>query len=321
MLGWALTFLILAILAGLLGFVALAGLAAWIAKILFLIFLVLAGGQFSSCAPCEDARWSEPGGGRLARPRPHCTPMTARPSICARAWLIIGLASIAATPRPALAQPPASAPARTSSPTAAQLTGARLKDAKGATVGQIEKVIADSAGRPRQVLVRITRVRRTLPVERPDPRATPMSALTAPSLRPCRRPIDPPQTHGGFFCPPTPRPGTEFVQMGLLFAEAATPPRLQAGQGWPAASAPHVDNCGGIGQNRFAALCVLVGLSSQCFETDKHVGALAARRRGRRAPAATRPKAGAGRPARSRATATCSARWRDSSRPASAGPL
>jgi uncharacterized membrane protein YtjA (UPF0391 family) len=41
MLGWALTFFILAIVAGLLGFVALAGIAAEIAKVLFLVFLVL----------------------------------------------------------------------------------------------------------------------------------------------------------------------------------------------------------------------------------------------------------------------------------------
>ena len=41
MLGWALTFFILAIVAGLLVFVALAGIAAEIAKILFLVFLVL----------------------------------------------------------------------------------------------------------------------------------------------------------------------------------------------------------------------------------------------------------------------------------------
>jgi uncharacterized membrane protein YtjA (UPF0391 family) len=41
MLGWALTFFILAIVAGLLGFFALAGLAAEIAKILLFVFLVL----------------------------------------------------------------------------------------------------------------------------------------------------------------------------------------------------------------------------------------------------------------------------------------
>ena len=41
MLGWALTFLVLAIVAGLLGFFALAGIAASIAKILLFVFLVL----------------------------------------------------------------------------------------------------------------------------------------------------------------------------------------------------------------------------------------------------------------------------------------
>jgi uncharacterized membrane protein YtjA (UPF0391 family) len=41
MLGWALTFLILALVAGFFGFFSLAGLAASIAKILFMIFLVL----------------------------------------------------------------------------------------------------------------------------------------------------------------------------------------------------------------------------------------------------------------------------------------
>jgi uncharacterized membrane protein YtjA (UPF0391 family) len=41
MLGWALTFLVLALVAGLLGFFALAGVAATIAKVLLLVFLVL----------------------------------------------------------------------------------------------------------------------------------------------------------------------------------------------------------------------------------------------------------------------------------------
>jgi uncharacterized membrane protein YtjA (UPF0391 family) len=41
MLGWSLTFLILALVAGLLGFAGLAGAAAGIAKILFYVFLVL----------------------------------------------------------------------------------------------------------------------------------------------------------------------------------------------------------------------------------------------------------------------------------------
>lgn len=41
MLGWALTFFIVAVIAGALGFWVLAGAAAAIAKLLFLIFLVL----------------------------------------------------------------------------------------------------------------------------------------------------------------------------------------------------------------------------------------------------------------------------------------
>ena len=41
MLGWSLTFLIIALLAGLLGLAGIAGAAAWIAKGLFVICLVL----------------------------------------------------------------------------------------------------------------------------------------------------------------------------------------------------------------------------------------------------------------------------------------
>ncbi len=41
MLGWALTFLIIALIAGVLGFGVVAGTAASIAKILFVVFLVL----------------------------------------------------------------------------------------------------------------------------------------------------------------------------------------------------------------------------------------------------------------------------------------
>jgi uncharacterized membrane protein YtjA (UPF0391 family) len=41
MLGWALTFLILAVIAGFLGFIALAGLAAEIAKVLLFAFVIL----------------------------------------------------------------------------------------------------------------------------------------------------------------------------------------------------------------------------------------------------------------------------------------
>lgn len=41
MLGWAVSFLIIALIAALLGFTWLAGTAAWFAKILFIVFLVL----------------------------------------------------------------------------------------------------------------------------------------------------------------------------------------------------------------------------------------------------------------------------------------
>jgi uncharacterized membrane protein YtjA (UPF0391 family) len=41
MLGWALTFLVVALIAGLLGFTSIAGTAMGIAKILFFVFLVL----------------------------------------------------------------------------------------------------------------------------------------------------------------------------------------------------------------------------------------------------------------------------------------
>jgi uncharacterized membrane protein YtjA (UPF0391 family) len=41
MLGWALTFLIVALIAGALGFGVVAGTAAYIAKVLFVVFIVL----------------------------------------------------------------------------------------------------------------------------------------------------------------------------------------------------------------------------------------------------------------------------------------
>lgn len=41
MLGWALTFLVIALIAGVLGFGVVAGTAATIAKVLFFVFLVL----------------------------------------------------------------------------------------------------------------------------------------------------------------------------------------------------------------------------------------------------------------------------------------
>ena len=41
MLGWALTFLVVALIAGVLGFTSVAGAAIEIAKVLFVVFLVL----------------------------------------------------------------------------------------------------------------------------------------------------------------------------------------------------------------------------------------------------------------------------------------
>jgi hypothetical protein len=43
--------------------------------------------------------------------------------------------------------------------------GAKVKDDKGKPIGDVEKVIAGPDGKPRQVLVRVDRVLRTLPVE------------------------------------------------------------------------------------------------------------------------------------------------------------
>jgi hypothetical protein len=43
--------------------------------------------------------------------------------------------------------------------------GAKVKDDKGKTVGRVEKIIQGPDGRPEQVLVRVDRVLRTLPVE------------------------------------------------------------------------------------------------------------------------------------------------------------
>jgi hypothetical protein len=48
---------------------------------------------------------------------------------------------------------------------AAPPVGAQVKDDKGAPVGRIEKVIRGPDGRPQQVLVRVERVLRTLPVD------------------------------------------------------------------------------------------------------------------------------------------------------------
>jgi hypothetical protein len=59
----------------------------------------------------------------------------------------------------------AAQPAATDAVASAPRPGQKLKDSKGQTVGEIEKIIADAEGRPRQVLVRVTRVLRVLPVD------------------------------------------------------------------------------------------------------------------------------------------------------------
>jgi hypothetical protein len=47
--------------------------------------------------------------------------------------------------------------------------GAKVKDDKGKPVGEVVKVILDPNGRPAQVLVRVDRVLRTLPLEALSP--------------------------------------------------------------------------------------------------------------------------------------------------------
>ena len=48
---------------------------------------------------------------------------------------------------------------------AAPPVGAKVKDGKGKAVGLVEKVILGPDGKPKQVLVRVDRVLRTLPIE------------------------------------------------------------------------------------------------------------------------------------------------------------
>jgi hypothetical protein len=52
---------------------------------------------------------------------------------------------------------------------AAPAVGAEVKDPKGAAVGRVEKIILGQDGRPRQVLVRVDRVLRALPIEALQP--------------------------------------------------------------------------------------------------------------------------------------------------------
>ena len=63
-----------------------------------------------------------------------------------------------------LAAPPLAATAQTR-PQATPPVGAKVKDDKGKAVGEVEKVILGPDGQPRQVLVRVDRILRTLPVE------------------------------------------------------------------------------------------------------------------------------------------------------------
>ena len=71
--------------------------------------------------------------------------------------------------------PPPSPPAPT--------VGAEVKDSKGVLVGKVEKVILGPDGRPRQVLVRVDRVLRTLPVEALQPSGRAYAAvLTRPEI-------------------------------------------------------------------------------------------------------------------------------------------
>jgi len=48
---------------------------------------------------------------------------------------------------------------------AAPPIGAKVTDAKGKAVGRVERIIQGPDGQPKQVLVRVDRVLRTLPVE------------------------------------------------------------------------------------------------------------------------------------------------------------
>jgi hypothetical protein len=43
--------------------------------------------------------------------------------------------------------------------------GAKVKDGQGKAVGQVEKVILGPDGKPKQVLVRVDRILRTLPLD------------------------------------------------------------------------------------------------------------------------------------------------------------
>jgi hypothetical protein len=63
-----------------------------------------------------------------------------------------------------IAGAPLAARAQTAPP-----VGAKVKDDKGKPVGEVVRVILDPNGRPAQVLVRVDRVLRTLPLEALSP--------------------------------------------------------------------------------------------------------------------------------------------------------
>ena len=63
-----------------------------------------------------------------------------------------------------IAAPPALAAAQ-APPVGAPPIGAEVKDDKGKPVGRVERIILGPDGQPRQVLVRVDRVLRTMPVE------------------------------------------------------------------------------------------------------------------------------------------------------------
>lgn len=63
--------------------------------------------------------------------------------------LVIAFAAALALSAPAAAQSPAG-----DAPTAQAYEGRTVRDAKGAVLGQIDKVVTNAAGRPVQVLVR-----------------------------------------------------------------------------------------------------------------------------------------------------------------------
>lgn len=81
------------------------------------------------------------------------------PKVICAAALVLASASVPALAR---AQPQPQSQSQSQSPPP---IGAEVKDPKGASVGRVEKIIPGPDGTPRQVLVRVDRVLRALPVE------------------------------------------------------------------------------------------------------------------------------------------------------------